>query len=129
MDINGREYRQVTIGTKDFIVRAQDYMVKGFDNIERQQTRIEVIEYDVKVWGKTHSPVLLGVLTEFSDPFNSNPDLWDVPVFVPTQGINGHRQQGIYHGAIGLQRANEQLVAISPSNLRKGVQHYILEGS
>jgi len=129
MEINGREYRQVTIGTRDFIVRAQDYMVKGFDNIERQQTRIEVIEYDVKVWGKTHSPVLLGILTEFSDPLNSDPELWDVPVFVAAKTMNYHKQAGIYHGAIGLQRANEQLVAVSPANLRKGIQHYILEDS
>lgn len=129
MDINGREYRQVTIGTKDFVVRVQDYMVKDFDNVKRQQTRIEVIEYDVKVWGKTHSPVLLGFLTEFSDPLNSDPELRDVPVFVPTKGMDGHKQQGIYHGAFGLQWANGQLVEISPESLIKGIKHYILGDS
>jgi hypothetical protein len=129
MNVNGREYRQVIAAARSFIVRAQDYMIRGYDGIERQQTRIEVLDYCRTLWAKDRAPLLLGVLTEESDPFNADPQLQDIPVFTPTSNLNYHIQTGIYHGAVGLLKANEILARMSELQLSRAIEHYILGSS
>jgi len=71
---------------------------------------------------------LVGYLYRTHDLANQNPDLWDVPKFIPFDDKFYDEKRATYFGEIGFEFARKELAKLSQARLaKKGIERYLIK--
>lgn len=121
--LKGCNFRIVTIGTCEYLVRVQKYQRLAQEPFSAFVTKslIEVFKCS-----QTKQPELVGALARVDDLSSQNTKLKNLPVFVPVNSSRYRTSRIVYHGQTGLELANKQLAEFSLLELAEGINHYLV---
>jgi hypothetical protein len=123
LTIKGCNFRIVTIGTCDYLVRVQKYQRLAQEPFPSFVTKslIEVFKCS-----QTKRSELVGALARVDDLSDQKAKLKNLPVFVPLDSSRYRKSRIVYHGDTGLELANKLLTKFSLLELTEGINHYLV---
>jgi hypothetical protein len=115
-----------------YIVRAQEYRYLAAEHSSEivSKTYIEVLKMlgEIEVIPFTGDGAdLVGYLSSTHDLSNQNPEMWDVPRFIPFDDQFYDEKRATYFGATGFDFAKKELDKLSKVRLAKGIKRYLIK--
>ncbi|MEG4445267.1 hypothetical protein QUB47_31315 [Microcoleus sp. AT9_B5] len=122
----------VTIDEDSYIVRAQEYRYLVAENSPEivSKTYIEVLKLlgEMEVTQFTGDGTeLVGYLYRTHDLANSNPEMWDIPKFIPFEDQFYDEKRATYFGDTGFDFAKKELEKLSEFRLVQGIKRYLIK--
>jgi len=120
----------ITINDEGYIVRVQGYKYLAAENSSETvlKTYIEVLKMVDEVTKFTGDGTqLVGYLSNTHDLANSNPEMWDVPKFIPFDDQFYDEKRATYFDDTGFDFAQKELEKLSEVRLVKGIKRHLIK--
>ncbi|MEG4965752.1 hypothetical protein QUB11_03745 [Microcoleus sp. B6-A1] len=132
ISIDNDRLKALMIDKDTYILRVQGYKYLAAENSSETVLRnyIEVLKFpgDIDVITFTgEGTQLVGYLCRTHDLSNPNPDLWDVPKFIPFDDQFYDEKRATYFGDTGFEFAKKELDKLSKPRLAKGIKRYLIK--
>jgi hypothetical protein len=132
INIDTDTLKGLMIDNDTYIVRVQGYRYLAAEDSPETvlKTYIEVLKFSGQMDVVTFTgegAQLVGYLYKTHDLANQNPDLWDVPNFIPFDDQFYDKKRATYFGETGFKFAKEELNKLSKVRLVKGIKHYLIK--